>query len=101
MPIERTGFSGHCPDDLSKEIGVPREFQLEHPAGAPKDVGCASSILCYGIESATYGIDLAGFRPLEVYPCLALNLPYYSHMNTLENKVDAGVYGVVCMVFYA
>lgn len=84
MPIERTGLSGHCPDDSSKEIGVPREFQLEHPAGAPKDARFTTSVFDSDLESITYGVDYVGDYCYLYTPNHVLSLRYALLTLTLD-----------------
>ena len=54
-------------------IGVPREFELEHPLEPSENAGFAASVLHDDVESGTYGLDFTGSRWFLVYPYCVLN----------------------------
>jgi hypothetical protein len=60
-----------------KRFGVPREFELEHPAEQPENAGFPTPKFQSPIESNTYGVVSTGLLPITIYPYPVLNMKWY------------------------
>ena len=72
---------------VNRTVGVPREFQLEHPAKPPENAGFSASVLHGYVESGIYGIHWTWVFVLNLYPYHVLNL-LCSHVETSRWWLD-------------